>query len=143
MIAHFGQPVVFASYVLAISASFFLFWMPEVMVVTLLIGMSVALMAVDYLAHLSAHNWKLLRYPIETTLWIVVVFLALIFGLITKELQVVVIFLSQGLWDNSWHAMHNHRAKKGKHKAELDQPIFRWGVAALAALVIFIPSLLE
>jgi hypothetical protein len=141
MLAHFCHPAVFSSYLVALGASLFLSRLPYSAAVTLAVGISVALMIVDYLVHSAVHGWKWLRYPLATTTWIVAVVVALVAGFVTQGWQLAGIFLAQGLWDNSWHARRHHWAEGGP-RAELDQPIVRWGSVAVVACIVLIPNLL-
>lgn len=139
MLAHFYHPVVLLSYMIVVATS--LFWFKTTPSVVVGTGMSVILLIVDYAVHCSIHNWRPLRFPVTSIVWVSAVTAAMLSGAILAGWQLAGIYLAQAVWDNSWHAASHHRNGENP-RAELDYPAVRWGAATAAVCFVLIPRLI-
>jgi hypothetical protein len=144
MLGHYAHPVVWGGYVVAILTAVMMaligFPDSEGALVALGVGISLMLMTADYFVHWRVHKRAKEGNPLlpfASLFWTLMLTCLLGIGVITSGWQLLVVFVGQAVWDNSWHAVHNHQDPE-KPRADLDSPFIRWGTATAVAAAIVI-----
>lgn len=137
MLRHFLIPWVTAAYLSAIGLNFAgvlphtWYWAA---------AQAVTLMVVDFLVHRRIHQRvnEEIEWPWRTAVWSAALALCAFCGMYSNGWQLALAFIGQGLWDNSWHSVEEHRPN-GEPTTQTDYAVIRWGSMALALGAMLAP----